>query len=497
MENKSLCERLSDTLEGLFIKFRLPFLSGIILGLFAHGYCFTNKLLNADETAALFSKGADVTSGRWGLVLSGAIFPDMSMPWIYGIISVVLLSAAACVAVEAFALKSPLLKVLTAGAMLVFPAQTGTFCFMYTSAPYALAVLLAVLTVYLCKRGGKLRYVLACLFMALSLLIYQAYISITASFFIILLLQMLSEDDAETKKVIVTAVKYFAVLLVSLGIYLAITTVVKNVGGSGYQEYDTFAEGGILYRVRIAYSSFVRVFVSGYFGFVNSTLSLIAHIVCAAVVIAAAVTAIKKQRDLISSAVMVILLILFPLSINCLYIIASVDIIHSVSQFGFLSVYFLTAAAADSLIGRAVIWRDGAVGALAVIVICNIFFANEVYLKMFLEYENAYAFYNTLMMQVMETPGFNSETIIDIVGNESRTDYDLDRIDTKNLTGPNGNLVDSYTRCDFIKYYLGLDLYIYREDIIWADWFYDMPTYPDSGSIVMREDENRIIVKLS
>ena len=246
----------------------------------------------------------------------------------------------------------------------------------------------------------------------------------------------------------------------------------------------------------IAYSSFVRVFVSGYFGFVNSTFSLIAHIVCAAVVIAAAVTAIKKQRDLISSAVMVILLILFPLSINCLYIIASVDIIHSVSQFGFLSVYFLTAAAADSLVGRAVIWRDGAVGALAVIVICNIFFANEVYLKMFLEYENAYAFYNTLMMQVMETPGFNSETIIDIVGNESRTDYDLDRIDTKNLTGPNGNLVDSYTRCDFIKYYLGLDLYIYREDIIWADWFYDMPTYPDSGSIVMRP-ENRIVIKLS
>lgn len=495
MNNDSLCERLAYTLVALFKKFRLPFLSGLILGLFAHGYCFTNKLLNADETAAIFSKGADVTSGRWGLVLSSSIFPDMSMPWIYGIISLVLLSAAACVAIEVFRLKSPVLQVLSAGAMVVFPAQTGTFCFMYTSAPYALALLLAVVTVYLCKRGGKLSYAFAVLSLSLSLLIYQAYISITASFFVILLIQMLS-DDARLKHVLITAAKYFAVLLASLGIYLAVTALIKAIGGNEYQEYETFADGSILYRVRIAYSSFVRVFISGYFGFVNSTLSLIAHIVCGLTVTAATVVTVKKQRDIKKTALTIILLMLFPLSINCLYIIASVNIIHSVSQFGFMAIYFLTAVEADLLIGKSIVWRDGAIAALAIIIVCNIFFANKVYLKMFLEYENAYAFYNTLMMQVMETPGFSEYTVIDIVGNESRTDRELKEIDTKNLTGPNGSLVDSYTRCDFIKNYLGLDLYIYREDIIWADWFYDMPSYPDSGSIVMRP-ENRIIVKLS
>ena len=497
MKNSSLIEALFAKLEKLFKEYAVPFLSAFFCGMLAHGYAFFNKLLNADETAALFSKGADITSGRWGLAVSSYLFPDASMPWIYGLISILLLSAAACVTVRIFRIKSPVLQALLAGAVTVFPAQTGTFCFMYTSAPYALAVLLTAAAVYLCAEGKWGRYILACALMAFALLVYQAYISIAASYFVILLI-VKTVDGEEIPAVFRSALKYFSLLLLTLGVYLSATYLVKLVGGNGYQEYEVFAEGGVLHRVLTAYSSFAKVFLKGYFGFVPTKLSLLAHIVCAAAAAFSLFAVCAKWKDKKRILFLTGLLVIYPLSVNCLYLIASVNIIHSVSQFGFVSVYVLAAAAADRFMReRTLFLRDAVIACLSLIIIGNVFFANEIYLKMALEYENAYAFYDALMAQVMSAPGFNENTVIDIVGNEHRGEYSPSKIDAKGLTGPNDNLIDIYTRCDFIRNYLGQEHYIYREDIIWIDWFYDMPTYPDPGSVVLRPDENRVVIKLS
>ena len=75
---------------------KAPFLAAFLAGLAAHGYAFSNKLLNHDEIESLFGKGATITSGRWGLEPVKLLFPDWSMPWIYGLISLLLISAAAC-----------------------------------------------------------------------------------------------------------------------------------------------------------------------------------------------------------------------------------------------------------------------------------------------------------------------------------------------------------------------------------------------------------------
>lgn len=498
MKNNSLVEALFEKACGLFKKYAVPYLSALVMGLFAHGYAFTNKLLNADETAALFSKGADITSGRWGLTVSSYIFPDASMPWIYGVISLLLLSAAACITVRIFRIKSTLLQGLLAGAITVFPAQTGTFCFMYTSAPYALAVLLTVLSVYLCTEGKPWGYISACLLLAFALLIYQAYISIAASYFVILLILRTADSEEKISDILKSAAGYFLLLLAALVIYLAATYIVKLVGGNEYQEYEVFAEGSIPHRIMTAYSSFAGMIFKSGFGFVPSGLSMAAHIVCGAAAVLVIVCACAKKRDTKKLALLLLLLAVYPLSVNCLYLIASVNIIHSVSQFGFVSVYVITAAAADRLMrGRVLMAKDAVIAALALIIAGNVFFANEIYLKMYLEYENAYAFYNTLTAQAMDMPLYSRFTVLDIVGNEHRGEFSPDRIDTKGLVGPNENLIDIYTRCDFILNYLGQNQYMYREDIIWADWFYDMPVYPDPGSIMMPEGDDRVIIKLS
>lgn len=496
-KNLSLFENLSLYAEKKCREYSITLCSSLIFGFMAHMYAFTNKLVNADEISALFGKGATVTSGRWGLEMTSWLLPDYSMPWIFGLVSVVLLAVSVCMIVSLFQIRSPLLRICLSGSIMAFPALVGNFSFMFTSASYAMAILAAVASVWLFERGGKLRALFSVLLLAFSLGVYQAYISVASSFFVLLMFKALMDKGSSAKAVFLRGIKYVAMLLVSLGLYYALTFIVEAVAGSGYQEYEVIAGAGLVRSILLAYSSFVRTAVSGYFGYVNGTFPMLAHLLCALVIVVGLGSLILPQRDKGKTLLTLALILIYPLSVNCIYLIASVDIIHSLVLFGFISVYVFTAMVADRVSGEPILLRDAAVIALSVILASSIFYANKIYLKMYLQYENAYAFYNTLMAEVMETPGFNSETVVDFVGSDVGGIKVFDEIDSSQLTGPNEELVNIYTRVDFIRYYLGLDLYSYMEDEIYADWYYDMPSYPDEGSIVMREEENRIIVKFS
>ena len=498
-DNNSLFERAALALGAQLKRCALPFASALVFGLLAHMYAFTNKLLNADETAALFSKGATLTSGRWGLEATRLIFPDVSMPWIYGIISLLLIAGAVCLISAAFGFKKPATQILLSGAVAAFPALTGNFCYMFTAPSYALAIFLAVLAVYLFACGGRVRAVAGVAALAFSLGIYQAYIALAASLCVTLLLAELMKSEAQPGKLLKSALRYLLLLAVALGLYYGVTAIVELCADTGYQEYEVTSKLSVFRGILTAYSSFVGIFVYGNYGFVNSALSLAAHLVCAALILAGLGYALWRKKDARSAALALVLLAVYPLSVNCMYLVASPDIIHTLVLFSFVSFYVLALAVLEfSGVPGRVFSSVGAV-ALALIIAANVYFANKVYLKMQLEYENAYAFYTSLMAEVMDNPNFSRYTIIDIVGDvqSGLTDFSED-IDTRSFTGPNENLVNIYTRVSFIKYYMGLDLYMYREDtILNCEWYNEMPCYPADGSIKWLEDENRIVIKLS
>lgn len=496
-KSDSLFERAALALAALARRYALPIASTFVFGFLAHTFAFTNKLLNADETAALFSKGATVTSGRWGLEVTKLLFPDVSMPWIYGCLTLLLIAATVCVIVECFKLKSHASQILISGAFAAFPALTGNICYMFTSASYALAIFLAVLAVYLFTRGDKCRAAVGCVVLAFSLGIYQAYIALAASLCVVLLVQSLMRDTADAKSVLRAALRYFLLLALALALYYAVTLIVEFAMDTGYQEYEVTTELNPLLGLLTAYTSFFGIFVGGNFGLVTSGAAMAAHLLCALVIIVAVASSLLRNKDAKRAALMLVLLVLYPLSVNCMYLIASSDIIHTLVLFSFVSFYVLALVAAEALTRRGL--RALCAAAVALIIASNVYFANKVYLKMYLEYENAYTFYNSLMAEVMDNPDFNLFTVVDLVGNaESGLTHFDDEIDTSEFTGVNEDLVNTYTRVSFIKYYLGLDLYMYREDtILRCDWYKEMPCYPDDGSIKYLPDENRIVVKLS
>ena len=105
--SKLLYEQLVENCIHFWGRYRIPLISTIVLGLLAHGFAFTNKYINHDEIYNLFGKGATIDSGRWGLGIMDSIFPNYSMPWIYGILTVVLIAVSACVMIHVFSHQYP------------------------------------------------------------------------------------------------------------------------------------------------------------------------------------------------------------------------------------------------------------------------------------------------------------------------------------------------------------------------------------------------------
>ena len=483
----------------LWNEFRVPFLTAFLAGLAAHGFAFTNKLLNHDEIESLFGKGATITSGRWGLEPVKILFPDWSMPWIYGILSLLMISAAACLMLRILEIRRPSLRLLLAALVTTFPSLTGTFCFMFTSSAYAWAFLLAVLSVRLQQEG---RFLQAVPVLVLALGIYQAYIAVAASLFVLDMLRQSLDGERSVPAIIRQGLRALGMMLLSVAIYYGIALLVLRFAGESFNTYVTDnvnGSVGLLRRVRIAYDAFFYVFSFRNFYLISSEALRYVHIVFAVLTLGClTVIALRAGRPL-HAALAAFLTLLLPLAICCMFLIMSEQSIHTLVMYSFIAVYLLAALVMERM--STPVARGAAAllsAALALIAAGNIYFANMTYLKMQLEQENAKAFYTVLLTRVMETEGFDGDSRLAILGQQDTLLHRYDELDTDLLQGPNRDLVNIYSRENYLKLFLGCELPFADEDSL-SKLERDprveaMPVYPYTGSVQKIDDF--LVVKL-
>lgn len=490
-------ERALLKLWNITARDRLPFASAFIFGLAAHMFAFTNKLVNADEVQSLFGKGATITSGRWGLEAIKPLFPDYSLPWLWGLVSLVLISLSVCLIIRLFDIKSPLIQVLLAGLVTSFPSQTGVFCFMFTSSAYAFSFLCAVLAAYLFCRGVKRRGIVCAVLVTASLGIYQAYIALTASLFVVYMIKMLLDGES-TKNTLTLAVKALFMLIVSLALYAGITWAVLRFTGAEFNTYvtDNVNERGIIGRIRMAYDFLVYYLSYREFALITSEVSRWLHILLFALCAAALITATVKrarQGSMTAGALILVCAFLLPLAVNCMYLVMAKDSIHTLVIYSFAAFYVLAALLMERVLagGEAVkrLGRDLAYLALTVALVSNVYFANEVYLKLHLQYENAYSFYSILLSRVENLDGFDEGKELAIVGYQDNALTSFPEIDTGYITGVNSELINIYSRESFLRRYLGTDIALANKDTVSrlaaTEEFAAMAEYPYHGSVRM------------
>lgn len=520
MEHKTLpqpllLERLAHWAAAQIRENLLSLLSSGIFGILAYFFAFTNKLVNHDEVHSLFSKGATVESGRWGLGALDSLFPNYSMPWIYGVLTVAIMAVAICLILRIFRIQNRTLQVLLSGCILVFPSLIGTFGYMFTSPPYALSFLLAVVSVWAVQRENKwyLLPALGCLVLSVS--IYQSYIAIAASLLVLVLMRQLL-DGAEAGRVLKNGIFYVVFLVAALAAYFAATQVVFRITGTSFGAYAsdnlTLSLSTILSGAALAYRNFLAFFTDRFHGLIPTPLSQAAHFACLA---AGALLLVlwlvsRTRKDWGRIALMLLLTALLPLAVNCMYMITSAASIHTLVLYGFAAFYIFCALLADRcltapLSGR--LFRELRCIAcnllplaLALVLTINIYTANRAYLNLHLRYENAYAFYSSVLTELRQTPGFDENTQLAILGTYEGPDfYEEQFADISAITGVKGFLPDSYSAQRFLEYYLGTELPFASPEVAAAiaatEEYRSMPCYPYYGSV--KKFGNTMVVKLS
>lgn len=523
MDQKNDCRPLLLEKAGKWLVMRVqenkvPLLASAIFGMLAYMFAFTNKLVNHDEVFCLFSKGATVDSGRWGLGALDSLFPNYSMPWIYGVITIVLMAVAICIILRIFAIGNKLLQVLLTGTILVFPSLIGTFGYMYTSSSYAVSFLLAVLAVWLLQKPSKWYALPALVCMVLSLSIYQSYIAVAASLLVLVLIRQLLQGDTAIS-VIGKGIYFVAFLIASLGLYCIGTGIVLRITGTVLNDYSsesiTFDLSSIPTGIGLAYASFFRFLAEGYRGLIPTFLSRCMHVLflAAAGILLLIWCFLQKGKNGSRFLLLLVLIALLPLAINCMYLITAANSIHTLVLYGFIAVYILGAMIADTCLplifpGKLSdlcrrIALNAVILAMAVVSVVNIYIANEAYLNLYLRYENAYAFYTSLMADVKRMPGFQEGTKLAIIGDWQEPDYYTEQFpfldQFTGITGINGFTVDSYSRERFLKYYLGFTIPFASDAEMEAmkssPEYKNMAVYPYYGSMAMIGDI--LVIKLS
>ena len=479
---------LSQTLPARLRACRLPFCSAMLAGLLAHGFAFSNKLLNADELSSLFGKGMTVASGRWGLELSRFLIPNVSTPWIFGLLSLILLSAAACLTVRIFRIDSPLLASVLAALITVFPAETATFSYMFTAPSYALAFLLVTASVRVTQREDRAGWLGGGVLLLLGIATYQAYIALAASFFVLLMLQKLLQGEGSAGEVFFFGLRRLALLGCVLLLYAGSIHIALYFYGGRFENYGVEQERSLLFRALVAYSAFLHTFTRGYFCYVHGGFSRFLHALALALTGFVCLRWLIRCRDWGKRLLFLLCLLLFPLSMYCIYLIAETGIIHAMVLYSFVAVYVFAAVAALQLRGEAApLGRQLLALCLALVALGNIFFANAFYLKLHLRYENSYALYTGLAAQIRQTPGFDENSKLVLLGRAEAGVYEIPELEEFGLIGQAEDLTNAYTREYFLRRYVGFDVSfaddVEKNALAQDPRVQEMPVYPAYGSV--------------
>ncbi len=205
---------------------RAAFFGCFAAGLLVHLYAFTNLIPNSDGLGRVYDLQQMTVSGRWFLHFASALNGYTQLPMAAGVLSLLLLSLAAALAVDLLGLQSRVLAGLSGAVMAAFPCLGYTFLYLFTAPAYCLAILLSVLSVWLARRG-KWGWLWGAAALALAMGTYQAYAAVAVSLSLLSVLRQALERDSTFQGTLrlglrlvgylaLGAVLYYVILLVFL-----------------------------------------------------------------------------------------------------------------------------------------------------------------------------------------------------------------------------------------------------------------------------------------
>ena len=419
--------------------FCFVFAATLLFGLCAHAYRFFN--LDFSHDSMLIYERPDmswqISLGRFAQPLYWEVRGDLTAPFLLGLLSLVWMALANYIVISLLAIHSPrhtalLCGLLSTNAVLTFSYAT----FLPWVDIYMLAYLLAALAAWLAVRFSW-GFWAAWVPLALSLALYQSYLNVTIILLMIVFIKHII-DGLDTKALLIRIAKYLSALLGGLILYYVVLQIVLS--GTAVSLSDTY--NGISQVGNYENISLV--------GLIRKTVEFpvrhalhpetyhprAAALINIAVGLASAVALIRvtlaRKPAKVPALLLVLCMLAMPFGVNAVYFVSK-GTQHSLMIFSFFLLYafafmlweyhsLLPPARFPRRVSEAAkrirtLFPPVSSGLLLLVILFNIVFANQVYLKKALEYQATMAYMTKLTYSIEQTEGYvPGETPVIVVG---------------------------------------------------------------------------------
>ncbi|MDR1821356.1 MAG: glucosyltransferase domain-containing protein [Oscillospiraceae bacterium] len=224
---------------------KYAFLACVIAGFLVHIYAFTNIIPNSDGLSRVYDPQQMTLAGRWFLHYVSAITGFTQMPAAIGLISLLFLGLSAVFAVDLLDIQARPAAALVGILLSAFPCMGYTFLYMFTAGDYCIALFLAVISVWVTRRY-RFGWIFGAAGLALSMGIYQAFVTVSISLSLLLVLKQTLDRSATLGKTLRLSVRLVAYIALGAALYYAALLVflkVKDLSLWPYLGMDTVSAG--------------------------------------------------------------------------------------------------------------------------------------------------------------------------------------------------------------------------------------------------------------
>lgn len=511
----------SKALFGLWKgRYLLIFIGGILLYLSFS----THFLANPDSiwNGMFYKAGYDGENslGRWGLGLLAGLKGYTISPAAVTIFSIFLLSIICMFVCRLLSLESEILIIITGIFLLASPNIVNTLTYYYCADFYIFAYLLNVLAIYFAHRHrGFVSWVLPMLAIAISLAIYQSYISVAIVLSILLMVSMLFDARIENKEIIKRAMKLICIGGGGVTCYLILTKGQESIGLLNLSEDRGFSRMGYIDIAQLpqqivrCYKEFINYFFRNVF--INNdwmnrkywNLFLVLVIILTMLIL---FFQNRKVFNITRILLLLLAVVLLPIGCYCMLITASEVSLYSSTGILLIPavnyVYVLWIMLASRINGSR--WMHLVFGkyivlvgsmALGMILVCFVLVFQACMQNNLIK---TYAVASDIVQEMDELTGGSEEHAFMVSG-----DVDLGQGELYNIVkgtvagyGMTWSDINGRNACwkSILGFYFGRDYEVCSsevcQELMKSDAFLNMPEYPNSGYTAIID--GYVVVKL-
>lgn len=496
---------------------KMAFLSVMIFGFITHVHIFSINYIFHDSVS-LDGLGHTYASGRWALGLLNDIAQHIvgvyQLPFINGFISLLLIALTAVLIINSLEVNNTIISVIIGSTLVAFPSVASHFAFMFTAPAYFFSMFLGAVSVFILhKKPCVCSFVIGALLCCFSVGIYQAYLSFSASYALVIMLVFAFRHDASFLELLKKGLLFIAMLVAGLILYLLINKAFLHIMGielTTYQGLDKIGKIDFRLLPKAIFQAYYDQLSGLWLGIIScrfeKNLTFANQILCLVLFC----MLILKQSLSGRSVLMAVLFLLTPLALNSVYIMSpgSMSGVHSLMRMSLVFTYVLPAVYLD-IHGKNKINSkmksiafSVAMFILALVPFTYSYRDNIAYLNAELVEEQAEAYYGSMVTRIRSTEGYRDELPVAYIGS-AISDSTMTRLPMRGdiwtyiLSFSLEDVVSTDLWQEFCAIHLGWSPTVV-EDVSTLRQNEDvsrMPCYPDDGSIKIID--GTVVVKLS